>query len=108
MLAGGPMGMLAGGGAALGAAGVSIGMVLAAVWALFVLIGVLGNILIFDSLAAETSATSAGFLEAKVKQLKQKVDENRPAAAPKPKCTQCGAALTPGDKFCGECGTAQP
>lgn len=108
MYGGGMMGMLAGAGASLGAVAVSIGVVLAAVWALFVLIGILGNILIFDSLAAETSATSAGFLEGKVKQLKQKVEEHRPtAAAPKAKCTHCGAALTPGDKFCGECGNAQ-
>lgn len=104
---GGALGMLAGGGAAMGAAGASIGVVLAAVWALFVLIGILGNILIFDSLAAETGATSAGFLEGKVKQFKQKVEEHRPAAAPKAKCTQCGAMLAPGDKFCGECGSAQ-
>jgi hypothetical protein len=109
MYGGGMMGMLAGAGASLGAVAVSIGVVLAAVWALFVLIGVLGNILIFDSLAAETSATSAGFLEGKVKQLKQKVEEHRPTAAapPKAKCAHCGAALASGDKFCGECGNAQ-
>lgn len=110
MYGGGLMSMVAGGGAALGAASVSIAMVLAAVWALFVLIGILGNILIFDSLAAETSATSAGFLEGKVKQLKRKVEEHRPtaaAASPQAKCTHCGAALAPGDKFCGECGNAQ-
>ena len=108
MLGGSPMSALMGGGASLGAAGVSLGLVLAAVWALFVLIGILGNILIFDSLAAETSATSAGILAAKVKQIKQKVEEHRPTTAPKPQCVKCGAAMTPGDKFCGECGTAQP
>lgn len=110
---GGPMSLLAPAAASLGAAGVSIGIVLAAVWALFVLIGILGNILIFDSLAAETSATSAGFLEGKVRQLKSKVEEHRPRSVPPAAgsatatatCGHCGARLTPGDKFCGECGT---
>lgn len=147
---GSPLDSLMGGGASLGAAGVSIGMVIAAVWALFVLIGMLGNILIFDSLAADTSATSAGFLEDKVKQLKQKVEDSRPvaapapapqppapapaappayvapaprppapqpptpapmpppaapSAAPAPACASCGTALTPGDRFCGGCGS---
>lgn len=110
-MAGGLMAMASGyggGGGTMAATFISIGVVLAAVWALFVLIGMLGNILIFDSLAAETSATSAGFLEAKVKQIKQKVEEHRPTAAAKPQCVKCGATMTPGDKFCGECGTAQP
>jgi hypothetical protein len=118
---GGPMSWLSPATASMGAAGVSIGLVLAAVGALFVLIGLLGNILIFDSLAADTSATSAGFLEGKVKQLREKVEEHRPrapvappaSAPPAPaapasvaatSCVQCGAALTLGDKFCGECG----
>lgn len=124
-MAGGFMSMASGygggGGATMAATFISIGVVLAAVWALFVLIGTLGNILIFDSLAAETSATSAGFLGDKVKQLKQKVEEHRPQApvaarpapppAPNPAaaraaaCGHCGAALTPGDRFCGECGS---
>ncbi|MBS0381679.1 MAG: zinc ribbon domain-containing protein [Proteobacteria bacterium] len=109
---GGMMSMLAGAGAGMGAAAISIGIVLAAIWAGFVLIAMLGNILIFDSLAAETSATSAGFLAAKVRQLKDKVEEHRPQATAAPRaaapaaasCGQCGAALTPGDRFCGECG----
>ena len=113
---GGMMSMLASAGAGMGAAAISIGIVLAAIWAGFVLIAMLGNILIFDSLAAETGATSAGFLAEKVKQIKNKVEEHRPQAAPAPRaapppaaasaaaCTQCGAAITLGDKFCGECG----
>lgn len=116
MMGGGMMSMLASAGAGLGAAGISIGVVLAAIWAGFALIAMLGNILIFDSLAAETSATSAGFLEGKVRQLKAKVEEHRPTA-PSPQaatpaasataaCRSCGARLTPGDKFCGECGNA--
>lgn len=111
-LGGSAMSMLAGGGASLGAAGISIGMVLAAVWALFVLIYLLGTILIHDSLAAETEAASAGFLADKFQQLKAKVEEHRPAAtpvpAPRPRCVQCGATLAAGDRFCGECGTPQP
>lgn len=163
---GGPLSMLMGGGASLGAAGASIGIVLAAVFALFVLIGMLGNILIYDSLASETAAGSADFLRRKAAQVKARVDENRPKAAPAPvapaprapaaptpaaasvqpapvraapmatptvvpppptpapepavvpaapavaaappQCVHCGAALAPGDRFCGECGTAQP
>jgi hypothetical protein len=118
------------GAASMGAAGVSIGMVLAAILAGFALIYVLGIILIYDSLAAETSATSAGFLQDKVRQIKEKVEEHRPQApaAPRPfvpsaapagpvapapqpaasatvaRCASCGAALAPGDRFCGECG----
>lgn len=118
---------LAQGAASMGAASVSIGMVLAAILAGFALIYVLGMILIYDSLAAETSATSAGFLQDKVRQIKQKVDEHRPQApvappspppaaapaaaagfaAPPPavaRCGSCGATLSPGDRFCGECG----
>ncbi|HET7932442.1 MAG TPA: zinc ribbon domain-containing protein [Rhodanobacteraceae bacterium] len=143
---GSPLAMLMGGGASLGAAGASLGIVVAAVWALFVLIGMLGNILIYDSLASTTEAGSADFLRAKAAQVKAKVDENRPKAAPAPApvapapmpaapvaaapvapppaappvaapppaaapapaaCGSCGAMLTPGDRFCGECGSAQ-
>ncbi len=105
----GPLSLLANGG---GAMGISIGIVIAAVWALFVLIQMLGTILIYDSLVAGTEASSADLLRSKVKQVQAKVDEYRPRADPTPTdaaaaahCAHCGTALTPGDRFCGECGT---
>ena len=117
---GGPLSMLMSsfGGGSMGAVMVSIGVVFVAVWALFVLIQMLGTILIFDSLAAETAGDSADFLRRKAQQVKAKVEEYRPqtpppqapppAAAPRvARCVSCNAPLTPGDKFCGECGTAQ-
>jgi hypothetical protein len=99
-------------GGSMGAATISIGVVFAAVVALFVLIQMLGNILIFDSLAADTEASSADFLRKRAQDIKAEVEKHRPQAAPAPtpaaspaaRCGQCGAALTPGDKFCGECG----
>lgn len=116
---GGLMSSLMGGaGAALGATAVSIGIVIAAVSALFVLIQMLGTVLIYDSLAAGTAAGSADFLRKKAAEVKAKVEEHRPRApiTPTPAaatpasaalavCTSCGAALTAGDRFCGECGT---
>lgn len=117
---GGPLSMLMSsfGGGSMGAVMVSIGVVFVAVWALFVLIQMLGTILIFDSLAAETAAGSADFLRRKAQQMKAKVEEYRPqtppvqapppAAAPRvARCVSCNAPLAPGDKFCGECGSAQ-
>lgn len=140
---GSPLGALMGSAASLGGASASLGIVFAAVMALFVLISMLGNILIYDSLAGSTEAGSADFLRAKAAQMKAKVDENRPRAAPAPvyaapapvapapaapaapppvaqppaappaaapapaSCVSCGASMTPGDRFCGECGAAQ-
>lgn len=148
---GSPLGALMGSAASLGGASASLGIVFAAVMALFVLISMLGNILIYDSLAGSTEAGSADFLRAKAAQMKARVDENRPRAAPAPayaapapmapppaapatpppvapatpppvaqapvvpqaaspapaSCVSCGATMTPGDRFCGECGSAQ-
>ena len=101
-------------GGSMGAATISIAVVFAAVVALFTLIQILGTILIFDSLAAETEASSADFLRKRAQNIKAEVEKHRPQAAPAApqptataaaRCAQCGAALTPGDKFCGECGT---
>jgi hypothetical protein len=111
-LMGGVLQSFAGG--SMGAATISIAIVFAAVVALFALIQILGTILIFDSLAADTEASSADFLRRRAQNIKAEVEKHRPQtapAAPQPApasaahCTQCGAALTPGDKFCGECGT---
>ncbi len=122
-------------GGSMGAVAISIALVVAAVYALFVVIQMLGMVLIFDSLAAETSASSADFLRKKANEVKTRVDEHRPQAAQPPQqppaappqpsrtrstqpptapaapsaaahCSNCNAPLTPGDRFCGECGTA--
>lgn len=81
---GSALGTLMGSAASLGGASASLGIVFAAVMALFVLISMLGNILIYDSLAGSTEAGSADFLRAKAAQMKAKVEENRPRAAPAP------------------------
>lgn len=118
--------MHSGAGAEMAAVMVSVAIVVAVVVALFVLIQMLGNILIFDSLSADTEPGAADFLRDKVQQVKAKVEANRPqapagapaaaAAAPPPprpqpaapaaaRCASCHAQLVPGDRFCGECGT---
>lgn len=121
-MGGSPLGMLSGG----GAIAASIGIVFAAVAALFVLIALLGTVLIFDSLASTTDATSADLLRNRAETLKAEVEKHRPQAAapqatatsqPPPAagaatlapaatgCASCGALLVPGDRFCGECGS---
>ena len=112
-------------GGSMGGAAISIGVVVAAIFALFVLIQMLGSILIFDSLSAETDVTSTDFLRKAAGQVKAKIEEHRPQApaasrmatpppsaqrsVPPPSsaatCANCGSLLTPGDRFCGECGT---
>lgn len=98
----------------MGAAMISMFVVAAAVVAIFSLIQMLGTVLIFDSLAADTEASSADFLRKRAQNIKAEVEKHRPQAAPAAPqpatpsvahCRQCGAVLTPGDKFCGECGT---
>jgi hypothetical protein len=101
-----------------GSALTSVCIVIAAIFALFVLIGMLGWVLVYDSMSAGTDARSAEFLRRRAQEMKAKVDEHRPQAAravavPRiappqvagATCAKCGAALTANDRFCGECGT---
>lgn len=114
----GPLGSLMNGfsGQGMAAAGISLGIVLAAIFALFVLIQMLGNILIYDSLAASVDDSASKMLRKKYGNVRDKVNEQRtkyrtasqrppgaPSATATP-CAKCGATIDPGDRFCGSCG----
>ncbi|EIL97044.1 hypothetical protein RHOFW104T7_12540 [Rhodanobacter thiooxydans] len=91
----------------LGAASVSVGIVFAVVVALFALVYLFGYIMVYDSLNAGLASTAESRLRGGFNQLRQKVEQHRPqatAAPTAPGCKGCGARLTPGDQFCGECG----
>lgn len=91
----------------LGAASASVAIVFAVVVALFVLVGMFGYVMVYDSLSVGMTATAEDRLRGSFNQLKHKVEQHRPkaaAASGAPVCKGCGARLTPGDQFCGECG----
>jgi hypothetical protein len=97
----------------MGAASVSVGIVFAVVLALFVLVGMFGYIMVYDSLSADVTSTVEGRLRGSFDQLKQKVEQHRPqavgsapvtTASAAPTCKACGARMNAGDQFCGECG----
>ncbi len=87
----------------LGAASASIGIAIAVLLALFVLVGMFGYIMVYDSLNAGVASSAEGRLRGGFDQLKQKVEQHRPQAVAQ-KCKSCGGVLIPGDQFCGECG----
>src|SRR5699024_3609937 len=60
----------------------STGIVFAAVFAVFVLIQMLGTILVHDALAADLPANSAEFMRNRANRIKDKINETRPKAAP--------------------------
>jgi hypothetical protein len=91
-----------------GAASASVGVVMAVLIAMFTLVAMFGYILVHDSLGAGMDATAESQLRGGFSQLKQKMEQHRPApiapAATAAACQGCGARLTAGDRFCGECG----
>lgn len=91
-----------------GAASASVGVVMAVLIAMFTLVAMFGYILVHDSLGAGMDATAESQLRGGFTQLKQKMEQHRPApvapAATAAACQGCGARLTAGDRFCGECG----
>lgn len=91
-----------------GAASASVGVMMAILVAMFTLVAMFGYILVHDSLGAGIDASAENQLRGGFAQFKQKMEQHRPApAAPKAPpsaCRGCGANLTPGDRFCGECG----
>jgi uncharacterized membrane protein len=103
-----------------GAASASVAIVMVVVIALFALVGMLGYIMIHDSLGAGIEASAADRLRQGVSQVKRKLEEHRPVPATNDpavatagpngsqaglSCAGCGAHRVAGDRFCGECGT---
>ena len=96
----------------MGAAGFSIGLAYLLLFALMLLIYLAGSILVHDSLEAGVEAGTADRMRSGLHDFKRRIDESRPrtTAAPQaspstgPRCQSCGAAVAPGDAFCGNCG----
>ena len=96
----------------VGAAGFSIGLAYLLLFALMLLINLAGYILVHDSLDAGVEAGTADRMRSGLHDFKRKIDESRsrtataPQASPStgPRCQSCGAAVAPGDGFCGNCG----
>ncbi len=91
-----------------GAATASVGFVMLILIALFVLVGMFGYVMVYDSLGAGIDSRAEGRLRGGVSQLKKKMEQHRPQATPAPvpaeNCMRCGTRRAPDDQFCGECG----
>lgn len=95
-----------------GMIGNSLGSVYFLLFALMLLIYLAGSILVHDSLEAGVEAGTADRMRSGLHDFKRRIDESRlrTAAAPQaspstgPRCQSCGAAVAPGDAFCGNCG----
>lgn len=115
-MGGSALGMLFGGVGNLvmmmGAAWFSIMLMYLVLFSMLQLIYLAGSLLVHDSLSAGVNATSASRMRAGLQDFKRKIDESRPRAAPPAqssppaaqRCPSCGAAVVPGDVFCGGCG----
>ena len=94
----------------MGAASASVGIVMTVLVALFVLVGMFGYIMVYDSLGAGVASSAEDRLRGGFGQLKQKIEQHRPKASARTRtgtshtCAACGAGLMAGDQFCGECG----
>ncbi|OZB76183.1 MAG: zinc ribbon domain-containing protein [Thiomonas sp. 14-64-326] len=122
------------GGAGMGGAGLSIGLVWFLAWSVVSLIYVLGMIFVYRAVSEGVESAGSEQIGQKLAQFKQKLDDYKPrpapvappppapsappaeppAPSPEPTspaqvadtthCPACGAAVQPDDVFCGSCG----
>ena len=122
------------GGAGMGGAGLSIGLVWFLAWSVVSLIYVLGMIFVYRAVSEGVESAGSEQIGQKLAQFKQKLDDYKPrpapvappppapsappaeppAPSPEPTspaqvadtthCPACGAAVHPDDVFCGSCG----
>jgi hypothetical protein len=121
------------GGAGMGGAGLSIGLVWFLAWSVVSLIYVLGIIFVYRAVSEGVESAGSEQIGQKLAQFKQKLDDYKPrpapvtpppppaappaeppAPSPEPTsapqaadtthCPACGADVQPGDAFCGSCG----